>query len=168
MSSPAPSDISQNNTEVLEMQRQEMQWRHKEEQWLLVQLEEVVKLRQAEHVAQKARKEVEEKARKEAEKQRVVEEEKRKRRTMEYLQQFRDEVLEEEATLLEGAEGSQVAGSKCKEVTTRDEKMQRSSKKTRKKQPGKYHGGAAVKMGGANPCERCVSTGQDCLVHPSR
>jgi len=77
-------------------------------------------------------------------------------------------VLEEEATLLEGAEGSQVAGSKCKEVTTRDEKMQWSSKKAREKQPGKYHGGAAVKMGGANPCKRCVSTGQDCLVHPSR
>jgi len=88
MSSPTPSDISQNDTEVLEMQRQEMQWRHKEEQWLLVQLEEVVKLRQAEHAAQKARREAEEKARKEAEKQRVVEEEKRKRRTMEYLQQF--------------------------------------------------------------------------------
>jgi len=48
----------------------------------------VVKLRQAEHAAQKARREAEEKARKEAEKQRVVEEEKRKRRTMEYLQQF--------------------------------------------------------------------------------
>jgi len=39
-------------------------------------------------VAQKARREAEEKAWKEAEKQRVVEEEKRKRRTMEYLQQF--------------------------------------------------------------------------------
>ena len=75
-------------------------------------------------------------------------------------------MLEEEAALLEGAEGSQVAGSKHKEVTTRDEKMQRSSKKARGKQPGKYHGGAAVEMGGANPCERCVSTGQDYLVHP--
>jgi len=30
-------------------------------------------------------------------------------------------MLEEEATLLEGAEGSQVAGSKCKEITTGDE-----------------------------------------------
>jgi len=70
-------------------------------------------------------------------------------------------VLEEEATLLEGAEGSQVAGSKYKE-------MQWPSKKARGKQPGKYHRGAAVKMGGANPCKRCVSAGQDCLVHPSR
>ena len=35
-------------------------------------------------------------------------------------------------------------------------------------QPGKYYGGAVVKMGGSNPCERCVCTGQDCLVHPSR
>ena len=87
---------------------------------------------------------------------------------MEYLQQLWDEVLEEEAALLEGAEGSQVMGFKCKEVTARDEEGQRPSKKARGKQPGKYCGGAAVKMGGSNPCERCVCTGQDCLVHSSR
>ena len=46
----------------------------------------MVKLRQAEHIAQKARREVEEKAWKEAEKQRVAEEEERKKKTMEYLQ----------------------------------------------------------------------------------
>ena len=49
---------------------------------------------------------MEAKAKEEAERQRVVEEEERKKRTMEYLQRLRDEVLEEEATLLEGAEGS--------------------------------------------------------------
>jgi len=85
MSFPAPSDISQNNAEVLKKQQQEMQWRHKEEQRLLTQLEEVAKLYQTEHTAQKARREVEEKAWEEAERQRVVEEEERKRRTMEYL-----------------------------------------------------------------------------------
>ena len=73
-------------------------------------------------------------------------------------------MLEEEATLLEGTEGSQVAGSKCKEVATGDEKRQWPSKKAR----GRYCGGTAVKMGDSNPCERCVCTGQDCLVHPSR
>jgi len=77
-------------------------------------------------------------------------------------------VLEEEAGLLEGAEGSQVAGSKCKKVTTGDEEEQRPSKKARGKQLGKYRRGAAVKMGGSNPCERCVCARQDCLVHPSR
>ena len=77
-------------------------------------------------------------------------------------------MLEEEATLLEGAEGSQVAGSKHKEVTTGGEEEQRPSKKARGNQPGKYSGGAAVKMGGATPCERCGCTRQDCLVHPSR
>ena len=77
-------------------------------------------------------------------------------------------MLEEEATLLEGAEGSQVMGSKCKEVATGDKEVQQPSKKARGKQPGKYRGGAAVKMGGANPCEMCVSAGQDCLVHSSR
>ena len=99
---------------------------------------------------------MEEKAWKKAERQRVVEEEKRKRRMMEYLQWLRDKVLEEETTLLERAEGSQVAGSKCKKVTAGDEEVQRPFKKARGKQPEKYRRGAAVKMGGSNPCERCV------------
>ena len=97
---PCPSDISQNDAEVLKKQRQEMQRRYKEEQWLLVQLEEAAKLCRAEHMAQKARREAEEKA--------------------------------------------------------------------QGKQPGKYCRGAAVKIGGANPCERYVSARQDCLVHSSR
>jgi len=42
-------------------------------------------------------------------------------------------VLEEEATLLEGAEGSQVMGSKRKEVATGDEEEQWPSKKARGK-----------------------------------
>ena len=111
---------------------------------------------------------MEDKAKEEAERQRVAEEEERKKRTREYLQRLRDEVLEEEAGLLEGAKGSQVAGSKRKEVATGDEKEQRPSKKARGKQSGKYHEGVAVKMGGSNPCERCVCARQDCLVHPSR
>jgi len=119
-------------------------------------------------VAQKARREAEAKAKKEAERQRVAEEEERKKRTREYLQRLWDEVLEEEATLLEGAEGSQAAGSKRKEVTAGDEEEQWPSKKARGKQLEKYRGGAAVKMGGATPCKRCVCAGQDCLVHPSR
>ena len=124
MSFPTPSDISQNNAEVLKKQQQEMQQRHKEEQWLLAQLEEVVKLRWAERTAQKAKREAEEKAHEEAERQRVTEEKERKRRMVEYLQQLQDKVLEEEAALLEGAEKSQIAGSKRKEVATGDEKEQ--------------------------------------------
>ena len=111
---------------------------------------------------------MEAKAKEEAERQRVAEEEERKKRTVEYLQRLQDKVLEEEAALLEGAEGSQVAGSKRKEIATGDEKEQRPSKKARGKQPGKYCGGTAVKMGGSIPCERCVCARQDCLVHPSR
>ena len=57
-------------------------------------------------MAQKARREAKAKAKEEAKRQRVAEEEERKKRTMEYLQRLRDEVLEEEAALLEGAEGS--------------------------------------------------------------
>ena len=82
-----------------------MQQRHEEEQQLLTQLEEAAKLRWAERAAQKARREAEEKAQEEAERQRVAEKE-RKRRMIEYLQWLWDEMLEEEATLLEGAEGS--------------------------------------------------------------
>jgi len=67
---------------------------------------------------------VEEKAQEKAERQRVTEEEKRKRRMVEYLQWLRDEMLEEEATLLERAEEFQVTGSKCKEVATRDKEGQ--------------------------------------------
>ena len=124
--------------------------------------------RHAECVAQKARREVEAKAKEEAERQRVAEEEERKKRMMEYLQRLWDEVLEEEATLSERAEGSQVVRSKYTEVATRNEEMQRPFKKARGKQLGKYRRGATVKMGGSNPCERCVCAGQDCLVHPSR
>jgi len=58
---------------------------------------------------------------------------------------------------LEGAERSQVVGSKYKKITTRDKKRQWPSKKARENQPGKYCGGAIVKMESANPCERCVS-----------
>ena len=168
MSSPAPSDISQNDAEALEMQRQEMQRRHEEEQRSLLQLQEAAEARHAERAAQKARREAEAKAKEEAERQMVAEEEERKKRTVEYLQRLRDKVLEEEATLLEGAEGSQVAGSKRKEIAAGGEEEQRPSKKARGKQPGKYRRGTAVKMGGSNPCERCVCTRQDCLVHPSR
>ena len=119
-------------------------------------------------MAQKARREVEKKAWEEAERQRIVEEEERKRRTMEYLQQLWDKVLEKEAALLERAEELQVMGSKCKKVAVGDKKGQWPSEKARGKQPGKYRRDATVKMVGANPCERYMSTKQDCLVHPSK
>jgi len=86
-----------------------------------------------------------------------VEKEKKKKRTLEYLQQFQDEVLEEEAEV-----------SKHKEIATGDKKGQQSSKKAKGKQQGKYYRNAVVKIGGPNPCERYVSTGQNCLVHHSR
>ena len=77
-------------------------------------------------------------------------------------------MLEEEATLLEGAKGSHDLGSKHKEVAAEDKKRQQPSKKARGEQPGKYCRGAAVKIGDTNPCERCMCTGQDCLVHSSK
>ena len=77
-------------------------------------------------------------------------------------------MLEEEAALLEGAEKSLVAESKCKEVAAGDKEVQWPSKKAKRKQLEKYHRSVAVKIGGANPCERYMSAGQDCLVHPSR
>ena len=81
-------------------------------------------------MAQKARREVKEKAREEAKRQRVAEKKKKKKkkkknkkkkRTLEYLQQLWDKVLEEKTALLERAEGFQVTGFKCKEIATGDE-----------------------------------------------
>ena len=56
-------------------------------------------------------------------------------------------MLKEEAALLEGAERSQVVGSKHKEVAAGDEEEQQPSKKARGKQLGKYCGGITVKIG---------------------
>jgi len=67
MSSPASSDILQNNAEALEKQRQEMQQRYEEEQRSLLRLQEATEACCAERVAQKARREVEAKAKEEAE-----------------------------------------------------------------------------------------------------
>jgi len=149
MSSPAPSNISQNNAELLEEQHCEMQQWHEEEQQLLLQLQEAVEAHCTEHAAQKARREMEAKAKEETEKQRIVE----KKKKLEYIQQLQNEVLEEEAALLERAEGSQIVGSKCKEVTVEDEEKQWPSKKARGKQPGKYCIGTIAKIGGSNPAK---------------
>jgi len=59
-------------------------------------------------------------------------------------------------------------GSKHKEVISGDKERQWPSKKAKEKQPEKYHGGTAVKMGDTNLCERYMSARQDCLVHYSR
>ena len=67
MSSPTPSNISQNDAEMLEEQHQEMQWQHEKEQQSLLQLQKAVKACHAERAAQKARREVETRAKKEAE-----------------------------------------------------------------------------------------------------
>ena len=63
----------------------------------------------------------------EAEKKRVVEEKKKKKKKkiLEYLQQLWDEVLKEEAILLEGAEGF-----KYKKIATRDKEGQQPFKKS--------------------------------------
>ena len=77
-------------------------------------------------------------------------------------------MLEEEVVLLESTEGSQIAGSKCKEIASRDEEGQQPFKKAKGRQQGKYCKSTVVKMEGANLCERCVSIRQNCLVHYSR
>ena len=88
MSSSAPSDISQNNAEMLKEQCWEMQRWHEKEQQSLLWLQKAAEARRAECAAQKARREAEARAKEEAERQRVAEEEERKKRTMEYLQRL--------------------------------------------------------------------------------
>jgi len=67
MSSSAPSDISQNDTEMLEEQRHQMQRWHEEEQRSLLRLQEAAEACHAKCAAQKARREAEAKAKEEAE-----------------------------------------------------------------------------------------------------
>ncbi len=43
---------------------------------------------------------------------------------LEYFQWLQDKVLEEEATLLEGAKGSQIAGFKYKKIAVEDKEGQ--------------------------------------------
>ena len=105
--------------------------------------------------------------RKKTKKWRLAEKEKIKKQ-MEYLQQLHDEVLVEDAILLEGMEGSQIMGTKYKEINLEDKKEWWPSKKAKKKQSEKYHGNVGVKMGDINHYERCMCTGQDCLVYNSR
>ena len=133
------------------------QW-HEEKQQSLLHLQEAVEACCAECVAQKARREAEAKAKKEAKKQRIVE----KKKKLEYIQQLWDKMLKEET------EESQIMGSKHKKVIARDEEGQQPSKKAKGKQQEKYYRGTTVKMGGANHYKRYMSTGQDCLVYPSR
>ena len=57
--------------------------------------------------------------RKEAKRKRLVEE-KKKRKKLEYIQQLQDKMIAENTTLLEGANESQIAKSKYKEVTSED------------------------------------------------
>jgi len=61
----------------------------------------VAKLYWAKHVAQKARKEAKAKVREKAERRSVVEKKKKKKRTLEYIQQLWNKVLEKDTTLLE-------------------------------------------------------------------
>ena len=60
-----------------------------------------------------------------------MEEKKKKKRALQYIQQLQNEVLEREATLLEEAEESQIARSKCKKIVTRDEEGQWLFKKAK-------------------------------------
>ena len=124
-------------------------------QQFLLYLQEAVEACHIEYVAQKARREVEAKAREETKKQRITQEKKKK---LEYIQQLQDKMIAEDT------EKSQVMGSKCKEVTSRDEEGYQLSKKAKEK----YHSVATVKMERSNLYERYICTEQDCLVHCSR
>jgi len=87
---------------------------------------------------------------------------------LEYLQQLWNKILKEDTALLEGTEGSQIMGPKCKEVLLGDDTDYQPFEKAKGKQSVRYQGYIRVKIGGANPCERYMHAGQDCLVHSSR
>ena len=66
--------------------------------------------------------------------------------------------------IAENAEEFQVVESKCKKVTSEDEKRYWPPKKAKEK----YYGIATVKIEGFNLYERYVCTRQDCLIYHSR
>ena len=70
-------------------------------------------------------------------------------------------MITKDATLLEGAIGFQVVGSKYKEVTSGDKEIYWPSKKAKEK----YCKSNAVKIKSVNLCERYVCTRQDYLVY---
>jgi len=112
---------------------------------------------------------VEAKVREKAERKRIIEQKKKKKkRTLNYLQQLQNEVLAENTTFLESAEGSQIIESKHKEIPLENDRDCQPSKKTKEKQLTRYYRDNRIKIGGANSCERCVHAGQNCLVHNSR
>jgi len=63
---------------------------------------------------------------------------KKKERTLEYLQQLQNKVLEEEVALLEGAKESQIMEPKYKEAFLRDNMDCQPFKKAKGKQPARY------------------------------
>jgi len=77
-------------------------------------------------------------------------------------------VLAEDAILLEGTERFQIAGSKCKKASLKDNRDYWPSKKAKGKQLARYHRDNGVKIRDANPYEKCVCARQNCLVHNSR
>ena len=87
----------------------------------MICLEEAVETHHIEYIAQKARKEVEAKMREKAKKQRLVEE-KKKKKQIEDLQELWNKILAEDTALLEAMEGSQVMGTKHKEIISENEK----------------------------------------------
>jgi len=58
--------------------------------------------------------------------------------------------------------------SKHREASQEDNVDHWPSKKAKIKQPARYQENMGIKLGEANPCERYVHAGQDCLVHNSR
>jgi len=60
---------------------------------------------------------------------------------------------------LKGTRGFQIIETKCKENTLENKKEQWFFKKAKGKQSGRYYRDIRDKMGGPNPCERCVCTG---------
>lgn len=65
-------------------------------------------------------------------------EEEEKWKQLKYLKQLQDKILAKNAALLKGIKGSQVIGSKHKEVTSEDKKGWWPFKKTKERQPEKY------------------------------
>jgi len=69
-------------------------------------------------------------------------------------------MLKEDTTLLEGAEGSQVIGSKHKEASPGDDTDRQPSKQAKGKQPVRYQGDMEIKLEGLIPVKDMCMLGR--------
>lgn len=91
-----------------------------------------------------------------------------KKKRLENLKKLQNVVLAEEFMIRKYSKIPYIIGNKKKKVLKiflASKTRLQLLKKAKEKQTKRYHRDDVVRMGGENPCERCVYTRQEYLVH---